>query len=237
MKFFLPLLTLLPLFIASCSSQPSIDYSPAPTVTRQEALQIAESYRSHQWRPDESNIKHGLDKNGILVNTPDTSMDLKVAARPGWWKPNQINQAIPYMWGGFDSPIEFDKKLARGYYAGDVYTAAKRVQLDEGVSLQATGVDCSGFISKCWRLASHHSTRELPSICEPITYSELKPGDILSKYNTHVLLFSHWMDPEKTAFVAYETGTAPTWKVLRHGIRVTYVRSRGYLPYRYKKIQ
>lgn len=224
--------------ISSCSTHPFIDYSPSPTVTAQEALTIAESYRTHHWKPSESNIKHGLDKNGILVHTPDTTMDLKVAARPGWWKPNQINLGIPYMWGGFDTPAEFDQKITQGYYAGDVYTSAKRAKLKNGVSSETCGVDCSGFISRCWRLDQPYSTRELASLCSQLaSFKELKAGDIVNKHNVHVLLFDHWIDQNKTTFMAYETGSAPTWKVLRHKIAVNYVKNLGYLPYRYKGIK
>lgn len=116
------------------SSGVPIDYSPSETVRRQESLQIAESYRSHQWRPAKENIFHGNDAQGIRVD-------------------------------------------------------------------------------------------------------DLLPGDVVNKHNSHVLLFVEFMDAEKTRFLAYETGSPPTWKVLRHPIEVAYVENLGYRPFRYRGIR
>ncbi len=215
-----------------------IDYSPAPSVSASEALQIAESYRVHQWTPTRSNVFHGLDPDKVAVNTPDVSLKEDLSARPGWWKVNQTNYGIPYQWGGFDTPDSFDQKIKSGYYAGDVYTKAKRSQLYSAVSSYACGVDCSGFVSRCWRLPRAYSTRELPSISEPLSsFQELEAGDIVNKRNVHVLLFEAFLDKEKKHFMAYETGAPPSWRVLRHVISVEHVKSQGYTPYRYHHME
>ena len=44
------------------------------------------------------------------------------------------------------------------------------VAFDAAVSRFAAGVDCSGFVSRCWRLDRPFSTRELPALCKK------KPG-------------------------------------------------------------
>lgn len=235
------LTTTITLLTASCGYLPETggtSYSPATTVRRMEALSIAETYRTHQWIPTEKNILHGNDAQGIRVDTPDSTLTKDMAGRPGWWKPYHVNYGIPYQWGGFDTPASFNRKLRKGYAAGDVYTSEKRRQLYGAVSQQACGVDCSGFISRCWRLDRAYSTRELPQLCTPLTnYDELKPGDILNKHNEHVLLFYKFTNEEKTRFLAYETGSPPTWKVLLHPIAVSYVKGFGYKPYRYKGIR
>ncbi|GAA5495599.1 hypothetical protein Rhal01_01778 [Rubritalea halochordaticola] len=214
-----------------------IDYSPASSVRRIETLRIAESYRRHLWAPTEQNILHGQDSDGIRVDTPDSALSVDRAGRPGWWKPGKMNQGMPYQWGGFDTPESFDQKIKQGFAAGDVYTSDKRRHLYDAVSNYACGVDCSGFISRCWLLDRPYSTRELPKLCTPLTnYNDLKAGDILNKHNTHVLLFYKFIDKEKTRFLAYETGSPPTWKVLLHPIKVDYVKGLGYKPYRYKRI-
>jgi hypothetical protein len=216
---------------------PSINYAPAATVTASEALRIAESFRLHRWKPSSSNVFHGLDASGVLVNTPDVSLDRRVAARPGWWEVDKICEGIPYQWGGFDTPLTFDRKLKAGFYAGDVYTESKRSKLYAGVSSRACGVDCSGFVSRCWKLARPYSTRELPLISHRLnSFGELQPGDIVNKHNVHVLLFERFLDKDKKYFMAYETGSPPSWKVLRHAISVKYLKNLGYLPYRYKNL-
>jgi len=215
-----------------------IDYRPSSTVRRDETVRIAESYRSHRWKAAKRNAFSGFDDRGIHVQTPDAGYQPAPPARPGWWKAGQTNTGFPYQWGGFDSPAEFDRKLAVGFYAGDVYTDQKRLALDDAVSTQACGIDCSGFISRCWRLDRSYSTRELPALCDELpSFSDLRTGDIVNKANDHVLLFVRFLDEKKTRFLAYETGSPPTWKVLAHPIQVAYVNGLGYRPYRYRGIR
>ncbi len=209
-------------------------------MTRAESLRIAESYRTHRWRASVANAFHGDDVRGIRVDTPDHRYEPAADddSRPGWWVPGKTNVGIPYQWGGFDTPISFDHALKSGKYAGDIYTLRKRALLDDAVSDQACGIDCSGFISRCWRLDRSYSTRELAGLCEELAdFSELKAGDLVNKNNVHALLFVEWVDTGKTRFVAYETGSPPTWKVLRHPISVAYVAGLHYRPYRYRGIK
>ncbi len=112
------------------------------------------------------------------MDTPDTGYRVP-GAFAGWWTPGQWNEGMPYQWGGFATPEQFDRGIAEGRAAGDVYTAEKRRLLDAAVSRHATGIDCSGFISRCWRLPRSYSTRELQGICETVSWEQLQPGDVL----------------------------------------------------------
>ena len=76
-------------------------------VTPTESLEIAQRYTSHEWRPFARNILHGPDKKGVVVNTPDLGFKDHLA-RAGWWLPGEVNRGIPYKWGGFDAPANFD---------------------------------------------------------------------------------------------------------------------------------
>jgi len=203
-------------------------------------LRIAESYRTHRWYPSATNVYHGDDANGIRVDTPDHRYQPTATedSRPGWWVPGKTNVGIPYQWGGFDTPASFDQAVEAGKFAGDIYTLRKRALLDDAVSDQACGIDCSGFISRCWRLERSFSTRELAGLCDELEkFSDLKAGDLVNKSNVHALLFVEWVDAGKTRFVAYETGSPPTWKVLRHPVSVDHVKGLGYRPYRYRDIR
>ena len=208
-----------------------------PKVSRTECIQIAQKYLNHLWVPTARNRFHGTDPDGIVVNTPD--IDYRApGSLPGWWVADLVNRGMPYQWGGFSSPDEFNLGISQGKYAGDVYTKEKRARLDDAVSKHAVGIDCSGFISRCWKLPRSFSTRELPLLCDQLpSYEDLQPGDILNTHNGHVLLFEQWIDPEHTAFITYETGSPPTWKVLRHGLRRSQVTELGYLPYRYRNMR
>lgn len=228
------LASVLALSLIGCSTPRALpEASTYPIVSRQECLLIAEAYRTHAWTGSAANIMHGLDSRGIRVDTPDSTYQ-KPGAIPGWWRTGVPNQGVPYQWGGFSTLAEFDAGLRAGKAAGDVYTSDKRRLLDDGVSDQAVGIDCSGFISRCWKLPRSFSTRELAGLCTEVpSWSDLKPGDILNTYNAHCLLFAGWEDAEQKVLAAYETGSPPDWKVVAHGIDAKWLRSIGYKPLRY----
>ena len=161
---------LLSLLLAACASQapraPELipgDPSAPSQVTPQEAMSIAQRFTSHAWQPFAKNILHGADKAGVLVNTPDVTHEPQNERR-GWWQPGQTNEGMPYKWGGFDEPASFDAAIANGLAAGDVSSPEKRRADNAGVSSQAAGVDCSGFVSRCLKLPRVHDTSQLPAI-------------------------------------------------------------------------
>ena len=207
-----------------------------PKVRRAEVMERAEAYRTHRWLPTGVNVRHGLDGAGVRVDTPDVSYQ-KPGAVPGWWVPGQWNEGVPYQWGGFSTVEAFDRGVARGMAAGDVYTLEKRRLLDAAVSEEAVGIDCSGFVSRCWGLKRSYSTRELAGICKPLgSYDELKPGDILNTYNAHCLMFGGWVDAGRERLWAYETGIPPHWKVIRHRPTVVSLKGNGFVPLRYRGV-
>ena len=212
----------------------ALTHARADGVTRRDAVETAESYRGFVWVPAQRNVFHGFDKKGVRVDTPDNAFH-PPNTRPGWWVPDVPNYGMPYKWGGFDTPETFTQGLSAGKYAGDIYTPAKRQALDHAVSQTAVGIDCSGLVSRCWRLKRSYSTRELPALCTALaSYDALQPGDILNTTNQHVLLFQGWKDATHQRLLAYETGAPPTWKVLLDDIPVTLLHSQGYRPNRYK---
>ncbi len=228
------------LLLCSCQNSakvaPSALFSPHQTVKRSETLRIAESYLHHRWKGEKRHIQHGPDAKGIQVDTPDEHFK-PAGISPGWWKIKPINVGMPYCWGGFDTPTSFDAGLREGKWAGDIYTEKKRAMLDDAVSQQTVGIDCSGFTSRCWRLSRSYSTREIPLICVPLSsWEELKPGDVLNVINAHVLLFAGFTKKDKSEILVYETGCPPTWKVMKHSIPVSWLQSLGYEPWRYKGI-
>jgi hypothetical protein len=208
-----------------------LDGRPAPSrVTRSEALAIAEAYATHEWRSTEANAFHGIDPEGIRVDTPDAGFQPADEDR-GWWRAGQRNIGLPYKWGGFDTPEEFDRGLRAGQFAGDIYTAEKRRLLDDAVSTRAVGIDCSGFVSRCWRLPRSYSTRELPQLCDPVPdLAQLRPGDIFNTYNAHVRLFAGWADEAHTTARIYEAST----RVICHDVPLQPMLDQGYSAWRYR---
>ncbi len=205
--------------------------SCAPHATRKDAVETAWRYTQVEWMPEERHVRHGPDSEGVMVQTPDVSL----AAR-GWWKPGVPAKGMPYQWGGFDTPESFLEKIAAGKKAGDVGDAAKRRLGDAGTSAESCGIDCSGLVSRCWKLKRPYSTRELPQICDRLdSWRELRPGDILLNHQ-HVLLFSGWIVRDEV-IAAYEAGPIPVWRVNAAGIPKLKLLDEGYAPWRYRKIR
>lgn len=234
------------LALAACQSRPAssltateLPFQPgdpsAPSqVTPAEALRIAQTFTNHPWRPFARNIQHGPDLTGVLVHTPDVSLN-DPPERPGWWMPGQVNLGIPYKWGGFDDPGSFDRAIAEGHAGGDVSTPAKRRADNAAVSSRAAGVDCSGFVSRCLKLPTVHDTSQLPAVCLPIEAASLRPGDILNIPRRHVLLCAGWARPDRSWIYYYETGGAPDyWKPGLKEAPLAALLALGYQPLRYK---
>ncbi len=216
-------------FLTACSTQPPLANQG---LTPQSCMAVAEAYRTHVWMPTSANVKHARDADGISVDTPDTGYR-PGSSCPGYWTPGHGALGIPYQWGGFCTPAEFDAGVRAGLAAGDVYTAEKRRLLDAAVSRHACGIDCSGFISRCWQLPRSYSTRELPGICRVIPAQQLRPGDVLNTVNAHCILFGGWVDTSQTSFYAYHTGSPPHWRVVRQVMGLAPLLAQGFVPLRY----
>ena len=105
-----------------------------------------------------------------------------------------------------------------------------------GVSEAAVGIDCSGFICRCWKLKQRYSTYNLAEICTKLTSpAALEPADIMNSSRGHVLLFVKWLDPEKKRALFYES--APYSKCLASERDVASMTAAGYVPLRYKGIR
>ncbi len=138
--------------------------------SRTAALKIAETYVLHQY----------FCTAGNLAPQDKTAPDGDVVRTPDWLIVGE-NARIPYKWGGFNTITQFDNGLQNGRFAGDINT--------NGVSSYAVGVDCSGFVSRCWQLSYHSSTRNMPDITtQYASWDSLKPGDAIHKIG-HVRLF------------------------------------------------
>ena len=223
-----------PVFLFALASALAAPATPPSQVTRAEAMATAEEYRTFKWAPTAANVLHGRDAARIRVDTPDAGY--KPAERfAGWWVPGLLNTGMPYKWGGFDTPETFLAGLTEGKAAGDVCTPEKRRLLDAAVSKHAVGIDCSGFVSRCWNLPRAYSTRTLTSLCDPVAdFTELKPGDILNAHNSHVFLFKQWSAPDRSRMLVYTTGTPPVWAVQIGPLRTRQMAPLGYTAWRYR---
>ncbi len=199
--------------------------------TRAEAVQIAQSFAQHRWQPTAQNLRHGKDAAGILIHTPDHS-----TGNPELWQPGEPSVGVPYKWGGFDSLESFERGVKAGKAAGDLYSAEKRRLGGKAVSGSAVGLDCSGFISRCWRFDEKQSTSSLAAHCVKLrSRAELRPGDALNQPGGHVVLFVKWLDDSQTRFLCYEA--EPFSRVRASERHAPEMIAAGYSPLRYRKIR
>ncbi len=202
--------------------------SCAPKYKPEDAIRIGLAYTELHWHPEARHIRHGNDSTGIPVHTPDTTLGAHTGDKRGWWKPGVPAKGMAYKWGGFDTPESFLQGLAEGKKAGDVANTYKIRADDAAVSRESVGIDCSGFVSRCWGLTKPVSTRDLPSICHPVTWDELRIGDIILKEG-HVLMFAA---RQGGYIIGLEAGPIPTWRARRCAILISYLRKEGYSPWR-----
>jgi hypothetical protein len=205
------------------------------TISRAEALKIAESYVQHHWTASAKNVFHGKDRSGIEVQTPDRDGGRGSPLRD-CWRVDAENTGVAYKWGGLDTPATFDAGIKAGKAAGDVYTPEKRRRDGAGMSDAAVGVDCSGFICRCWKLKERYSTYSFGEICQKLASPRaLEPADIMNHRAGHVLFFVRWLDPEKKRALFYES--APFSKTLASKRDVDEMVRVGFVPMRYQNIR
>jgi len=191
---------------------------------REEILAIAESYAQHEWWASDANRLHGPDGDGIHVDTPDDGH-----RDDGWHGDGRLNVGVPYKWGGFSTLAQFDRAVAAGSPAG---------QLTDGVNLDASavavGVDCSGFVARCWQLPVKQSTRSLARLCYELPdYASLLAGDLINKFDAHAMVFKEFADEGHTRVRVIEAAFP---KVKETVYTVSQLEGAGFLTYRYKPL-
>lgn len=178
-------------------------------VSRDEIMEIAEAYQNHRWVGTTVNIRHDSPgpqpKTEAIpqdvtdwisesrwgegpIDTPDRDTYTEWPSWKGWAVGENVG--IPYKWLGWSSIDEFDLGIRDGKYAGDI-------NFVEGNDL-VVGVDCAGFVSRCWQLPYDHTTRMLYDVSQPIRFEDLKEGDILDRYGHHVMLFKEFVSTDQT---------------------------------------
>lgn len=138
--------------------------SGASAIPRSEVMARAKSFAYHPWTFTSANATASCSSSYTSVHVPGDYIGL------------------PYDWGGYMTLLEFDQGITAGLGAGSYP--------DDGVLSCTVGLDCSGFVSKCWDIG-HNTTSSIPSIAPAISESQLLPGDVFNDAGYHVALYSH----------------------------------------------
>jgi hypothetical protein len=153
---------------------------PPAAIKRSEALAIAKTYNDHAWTAAAANI--------TTTTCTDWCGKTKSIVPPSWVLEGE-NHRFPYCWGGYSSVSGFDQGLVASTpkKAGD-----KQTKYGDGTSACgsscAVGVDCSGFVSRCWTAGQHYGTSQMGEIATAISKSDLKPADALNDPSSHIRL-------------------------------------------------
>jgi len=213
---------------------------PGPQVTRTEVMQMAQAYASHAWQASPANIFHGTDTNGVRINTQDVAW----WGPGGWYADGRTNIGVPYCWGGDSTLAEFDAGILAGRPAGYHFKKAERRRLhqDPASSALPVGVDCSGFVSRCWQLKERRSTYDIAQVCRQLrSFDDLLPGDAVNKRYDHIILFTGWVDAQHEQMRVFEAGDAQKNNLPENYERVhedvydrAWLTEKGFVPLRYK---
>lgn len=134
---------------------------------------------------------------------------------------------VAYKWGGFDPPQTFLARLQEGKAAGSHSTHSPTALPC------ATGVDCSGFVSLIWELNQKESTASLHKVANTISFAELRPGDILNRAGSHVVLWVGRRDDGGPIF--YEASGSAGKVQLNSTASWSYLNN--YVPMRFKAVE
>ena len=142
------------------------------------------------------------------------------------WSVGRNYTGVAYNWGGFDMVEQFKTKINNGVVAGN-----NKLCDSMHIYTNFAGVDCSGFVSRCWELGSKESTNGLDKISTAISWTDLKQGDITNKPGSHTRLFDCFTEGTNQMYM-YESTTGSYDKVI-HRILPRY---NSYTPIRYNNM-
>lgn len=143
-------------------------------ITSAEVFSNAKAYLNYEWTATAENIWNQASCGGKSVNTPD-------------WVTAGDHTAMAYCWGGNSTLSQFTAYLPEGKSAGDNNTS-----VGYGAEPECSiGVDCSGFVSRCYGLSTHYSTTVLnvnALFGHYSGYEELHDGDFINNPGSHTRL-------------------------------------------------
>jgi hypothetical protein len=150
---------------------------------------------------------------------------------------------VPYSFGGFDTLANFATHMSQAtaanhYKAGDVDTTQQifttGMEASQWTGQPYFGVDCSGFVSRCWGLQTKEGTTSLLNYVSPNFPTTLQQGDIMDKSGTHVRMYvDSATSPSSSAYYIYAESYGDPYGPWIHTYRISDQVSQGYVQYRY----
>lgn len=162
-----------------------LEEAATQTVSRASVVDCAKKYSTFEW----TMTAGAYERPGVEeVCSPQS----KFRRRPFYLKDTIGKKvvSVPYCWGCSNSIDTFAAKVADGSrLAGHSCTCRAGHYC---LRTDSVGVDCSGFISQCWK-SGYFQTSRMHEISDPISKNNMKPGDALNLSGSHIRLFIEYV--------------------------------------------
>ncbi|MDO9577674.1 MAG: hypothetical protein Q7J16_07290 [Candidatus Cloacimonadales bacterium] len=165
-------------------------------------LEIAENYRDLIWYVESDNIL------GNYTTSGDPQQGYTDEYPCDWV--DQIGEytiGMPYQYGGRDDFDEWTEDYVNGVYGPGGHSVHYPGSLG-----WAAGIDCSGFVGRCWEideytLLMYFNCTYIANNYQEVTVEELQPGDCFVKSGVHARLFYEWGEDNNVITVEATSGT------------------------------
>ena len=196
------------------------------TITQ--AYENAEQYCNMEWTPVSGNVSYACTPitSTLYITTPVTNYNTQIG--------------VPYKYGGFTNWDMFKEYASYGRYTGNshCYNGQNNCYQDpyqDGSDTHVIGVDCSGFVSRCWELWSHVWTGDIPNhtnylgdLIYHFNDGTLRTGDALnfignsscSNVTRHVMMYAYHTG-NQDEIVVFES-SATGWKTAANTRSLSY---------------
>ena len=225
-------------------------------VTRTQVWANAYKFRDLVWTASSSNFVTSCTTiAGGWVRTPSNP-----GVSQGWIVAGS-NASVPYKWGGFTDWNAFENLAAQGKKTGNMaiwkdtnsnYLCGSRNAHIAWNDNDVIGVDCSGFVSRCWE-TTRHTTHDLSNIStnhgaayKIKNFNNLLPGDIVNYAAHHTMIFLEHNPSGEGSFIEAHGGNqhgSGGWKVNVNSKSMTFFSqvgtnydNRNYVVLRYNHI-
>lgn len=167
----------------------------------------------------------GYVNNSVYLNNTNLNGTCLGRRKPRYPGSAGYYGSVAYDWGGFDSVSAYNSYMQSGKQVGDIDYSAEETC--------SRGVDCSGFVSQCWRLSSKYGTWTLPNISNWVpTVAQIRTGDIFNKNGVHVVMVNYVANG---AIMGWESTTTNSYDRVVYRL-IPWSDIPNYIGYRYKSV-
>jgi hypothetical protein len=191
------------------------EVTPEDPISRTEMMANAREYTDLLWTATAENTTDGVEclPDGAYIRTPS-------------WVTVGLKRSMPYKWGGFTSISDFAAGVGLGKKCGDDYTHSMSLTDDYCI-----GVDCSGFVSRCWGTNVKYKTFTIHEISHELdSFYDMKRGDALNQPHHHIRLCAE--DNPLGMVLILESGA--DWRVSYRSKKL--ISLVGYTPIRFNEV-